>query len=260
MRFQPEGALQESYPLFHTDEPQTFPLFRLFYVETHTVIGNRETNGVLESVEGHPSFRRTGMLGNVAESLLGHAIEGQCDVGVNGPELVRKRNADFEALFLAELGAMRPQCGSQSQVLHDGRMKTMGQATDVIRKLDRLLLEMEYLAPELVLGQVNALLESAELQGQGGQFLVHVVMELAGDTPPFLLARFEQSAGKTSQSFLGLLLVCDVVGASNDADGCVVGIPEKRRADSYVDFFAALPSSPQDPFGKHLVSRSDLTP
>ena len=84
---------------------------------------------------------RARMRGDVAQRLLGHAVQTERNVLRDGHRGRRGGERDLDRVLATELGAMVFQRGDQAGVLEHSRVQFVRQVTDRIGQSDRALLQ-----------------------------------------------------------------------------------------------------------------------
>ena len=113
-------AADETQPLLHAQQPESLPKPRVPWIETHPVIGNLQRNRPLACHECDLGGSRAAMLYDVAQGLLGHAVETERHFFGERVLLFVIGKFDFDAVPSRNLLAVAPDGGYQPDVLQDG--------------------------------------------------------------------------------------------------------------------------------------------
>jgi hypothetical protein len=102
----PHAPPDQPRPLVQADQPQTTSAPRLGEIEALPVVGNGQFQAGSGASQGDVCLACTRMRGDVAQALLGDAVEAERNVLRNGTKVVG-RERDLDAVLAADLGAMR---------------------------------------------------------------------------------------------------------------------------------------------------------
>jgi hypothetical protein len=176
----PHAPPDQPPPRVQAAQPQAASAPRRGALEALSVVGAGQLQAGGGALQGHVRLARARMSGDVAQGLLGDAVEAEAHVLRDGPQVVGGAR-DREAVLAADLGAMRSSRRDQAGMLERARVQVVRHVTDVLGERDRLLLQTDHLLLRLSHLRRQPALEAAAGDAQGGELLAEVVMQLAGD-------------------------------------------------------------------------------
>src|SRR5579875_791755 len=133
-----QGAVQQAHAFFHAEKAQPRPLFaplaqpRRAQVEATPVIRHAQFNHAVVPAQDNGNSACLGMLGDVGQRFLHHAIDGcralQWQIEIAFGQL----GGDGDARTLGVITRKRPQSGNEAKLIQRGRAQIQREAAHLI--------------------------------------------------------------------------------------------------------------------------------
>src|SRR5215470_6388718 len=193
----------QARPLLDADEAEAAAPTPFFHGEAATIVGDGQPDTRAATGQRHVHALRPRVPDHVAQGLLGHAIEAQCHVSWHGTGAVVGMKDHLWSLLALDLVTMPAQGGDEPGLLEDTRVQIVREVAHAFRDVADLLPQSAELlaSPAARLGLP---LEHAERDGHRGEVLTDVVVQLAGDPPPFLFLGGHELTGEMADLLCAL--------------------------------------------------------
>ena len=125
LRVDPQAPADQAHSLLKANQPEPAPTSLLGEIESAPVVSDDHLHTVRSGSQGDAHLARAGMRGDVAQRLLGDAVQAQRNVRRNGIEAGSGGQRDIHGVQALNLGAMCLQRSDEAHAFEHSRMQLM---------------------------------------------------------------------------------------------------------------------------------------
>jgi hypothetical protein len=184
-------------PFFDADKAQAAVLAGATWIESPSVVGDRQHDLVVLSCERDDDLLRMSMSRGVSDRLLRDAKQRQDDNRAPRLDLAFYVQLDPDVVLTLDVGAVRFERRGEARMLQQARMQVVRQQAEAFRHPRQSTLKREQTPLHVrILKRRRLLPEVADVDGNCGYFLAGVVVEVSRDASTLHLLRENELAGK----------------------------------------------------------------
>jgi len=190
--------------LLHADQAKSASVLpHRLEIEAGTVVSDGQLDVPVGSGSGHAQPARIAVGGRVPQGLLRYSKQAQCRIVADVTKVAFRRERHLSVVLLLDFDAVRLQGASEADVPQGAGVQVMRQTPNAFDQTERATLKRrQHLLGRRVLNVAAPAFESADGDGEAGQFLTHVVMKVARNSGAGGLLRVDESAGQLPDAFI----------------------------------------------------------